>query len=235
MDSANSDIQYSIVVPFFNEEKSIRPLYGSIKKVMDSLGGPYELIFVNDGSTDGTRGNLKGLAGGDEKIILIDSEIRQGQTISLRQAFERARGKIVISMDGDMQNDPDDIPALVTELKKGYDFVCGWRYQRKDPVSKKIASRFANFVQGNVFKSHVHDISCTLRAYTKEAVRELPLKRNGAHRFIPYLLMMKGKRASEVKVNHRPRAYGKTKYGFSRSFKVSYDFLTLLLNRKTWI
>jgi glycosyltransferase involved in cell wall biosynthesis len=229
------NIDYSVVVPFFNEEQSIRPLYESIKKTMDSLGGPYELIFVNDGSTDGTRRNLEEIARRDDSIILVGSPIRQGQTVSLKMGFEKVRGKIVISMDGDLQNDPADIPKLVSELKKGYDFVCGWRHRRKDPASKKIASRFANFVQGNIFKSHLHDISCTLRAYKKEAIREINLKRNGAHRFLPYLLMMKGKKASEVEVNHHPRTYGRTKYGFSRSFKVAYDFLTLLFNRKSWL
>jgi hypothetical protein len=117
----------------------------------------------------------------------------------------------------------------------GYDFVCGWRYLRKDPIAKKITSKFANLVQGLVFKSHLHDISCTLRAYKKDAIKILSLKRSGAHRFIPYLLMIKGKKGSEVKVNHLSRRYGKTKYGFERSFRVAYDFLTLLFNRKIWM
>lgn len=231
----NSHIEYSIVVPFFNEEESIRPLYESVKKTMDSLGNLYELIFINDGSTDGTTQISREIAQRDGKVVLINSRVKQGQTVSLKAGFERARGRIVISMDGDMQNDPNDIPKLISELKKGYDFVCGWRYPRKDPISKKIVSKFANFVQKNVFKSNLHDISCTLRAYTNEAVKQLPLKRNGAHRFIPYLLLMKGKRASEIKVNHHSRIYGKTKYGFGRPFKVTHDFLTLLFNRKSWM
>ena len=231
----NSNIEYSIVVPFFNEEESTKPLYESIKETMDSLGGSCELIFVNDGSTDRTTRNLREIAKCHEKVVLIEFQKRLGQTASLKAGFERARGEIIISMDGDMQNDPNDIPKLVEELRKGYDFVCGWRYQRKDPISKKITSKFANIVQGGVFQSHLHDISCTLRAYTWEAIKGLSLKRNGAHRFIPYLLMMEGKKGSEIKVNHRPRAYGKTKYGLARPFKVSYDFLTLLFNRKSWL
>ena len=228
-------IEYSVVVPFFNEEKSVKPLYDSTVNIMNSLRSPYELIFVNDGSTDGTRHILKEIAKDNPKLVIVDSKVRQGQTASLKAGFERARGNIIISMDGDMQNDPNDIPKLISELKKGYDFVCGWRHLRKDPLSKKIASRFGNLVQEKAFKDHLHDISCTLRAYTKEAIKELPLRRKGAHRFIPYFLIMKGKRASEVKVNHLPRQYGKTKYGFTRSFKVAYDFLTLLFNRKSWI
>lgn len=231
----NANMTYSVVVPFFNEEESIKPIYESIKKAMDSLNGAYELVFVNDGSTDRTASNLKEIARLDEKVVLIESQTKRGQTASLKAGFEKSRGEIVISMDGDMQNDPADIPKLVEELKKGYDFVCGWRYQRKDPLSKKITSKFANIIQGAVFQSRLHDISCTLRAYTKDAIKGLSLKRNGGHRFIPYLLMMKGKRGSEIKVNHRPRPYGKTKYGFGRPFKVSYDFLTLLFNRKSWL
>ena len=230
----DSNIEYSIVVPFFNEEKSIKPLYESIKKTMDLLESPYELIFVNDGSTDGTIHNLREIAQQDGKVIVVNSQARRGQTASLKAGFERVGGKIVISMDGDLQNDPNDIPKLVAELKRGYDFVCGWRRQRKDPISKKIASKLGNFVQENVFKSHLHDISCTLRAYTKDAVREAPLKKEGAHRFLPYLLMIEGRKASEVKVNHHPRIYGKTKYDLGRSFKVAYDFLTLLFNHKSW-
>ena len=230
-----SFVEYSIIAPFFNEEESVKPLYEMTKRVMDSLGSPYEFIFINDGSTDKTTHVLIEIASEDEKLILIDSKIRRGQTASLKAGFEKARGNIVISMDGDMQNDPNDIPKLISELKKGYDFVCGWRYLRKDPISKKIASRFGNLVQKRTFKDYFHDISCTLRAYKRETVKELPLKRNGAHRFIPYLLIIKGKKGSEVKVNHFPRRYGKTKYGFTRSFKVAYDFLTLLLNRKSWL
>ncbi|MDD5680165.1 MAG: glycosyltransferase family 2 protein [Candidatus Omnitrophica bacterium] len=226
---------YSVVVPFFNEEESVRPLYESIKRVMDSLRADYEIIFINDGSTDRTKEILKSVSLSDGTVIVIHNNVRSGQTASLRFGFERARGEIIISMDGDMQNDPNDIPKLVAELNKGYDFVCGWRYPRKDPVSKKIASWFGNLAQKTVFRSNLHDISCTLRVYTKDSIKVLPLKKEGAHRFIPYLLMMKGEKPSEVKVHHLPRHYGKTKYGFTRSFKVAYDFLTLLFNRKSWM
>ncbi len=189
---ADSNIEYSIVVPFYNEEESVTILYESVKRAMDVLRAPYELIFINDGSTDGTYPLLKEIKERDDKVVLVHSEKKRGQTVSLEAGFGKVRGKVAVSLDGDMQNDPQDIPSLLEELKKGYDFVCGWRYNRKDPASKKITSKLANLIQGNVFKSHLHDISCTLRAYTREAVEALPLKRNGAHRFIPYLLMMKG-------------------------------------------
>jgi glycosyltransferase involved in cell wall biosynthesis len=230
-----SDIKYSIVVPFFNEEESVKPLYESLTQTMQLLRQPYELIFINDGSNDKTPEILKSVSNNDKHVVFIDSKARRGQTASLKAGFEKVKGDIVVSLDGDMQNDARDIPKLISELEKGYDFICGWRYMRKDPVSKKIASKFGNFVQKNVFKSDLHDISCTLRAYTKDSINKLPLKKEGAHRFIPYLLIMKGKKPSEVKVNHLPRAYGKTKYGFNRSFKVAYDFLTLLFNRKSWM
>jgi glycosyltransferase involved in cell wall biosynthesis len=226
---------YSVVAPFFNEEKAVRPLHDSLKRVMDSLGAGYEIIFINDGSTDKTGEILLDISRNDKAVTVIHNRLRMGQTASLRLGFEAAAGDIVISMDGDMQNDPDDIPALIAELKKGFDFVCGWRYARKDPVSKKAASWFGNLAQKLVFNSGLHDISCTLRAYTKDSIRALPLKKEGAHRFIPYLLMIKGKKPSEVKVHHRLRPYGRTKYGFTRSFKVAYDFLTLLFNRRSWI
>lgn len=228
-------MEYSVVIPFFNEEGSVGLLYDSVKNVMDSLASPYEMIFVNDGSTDKTPSILREIAERDGNLAVINSDRRRGQTASLKLGFEKARGHIIISMDGDMQNDPNDIPRLISELKKGYDFVCGWRHLRKDPLSKKIASRFANLVQNNVFKSHLHDISCTLRAYRSNAIKELSLKKEGAHRFIPYLLIMKGKKASEIKVNHLPRLYGKTKYGMGRSFKVAYDFLTMVFNGNKWI
>jgi glycosyltransferase involved in cell wall biosynthesis len=202
---------------------------------MDSLRDSYELIFINDGSTDKTKELLENIGAKDPSVLVVNNAKRSGQTVSLKAGFEKVHGEIIISMDGDMQNDPNDIPKLVAELKKGYDFVCGWRYMRKDPLSKKIASWFGNFVQKAVFKSNLHDISCTLRAYTIDSIKVLPLKREGAHRFIPYLLMMKGKKASEVKVNHLPRPCGKTKYGFSRSFKVAYDFLSLMFNKESWI
>ena len=228
-------MMYSLVVPFFNEEESVRPLYDSIKRVMDALRDDYELIFINDGSTDKTSSILNDISRSDSRVIIIDNKTRSGQTASLRFGFERALGEVIISIDGDMQNDPNDIPKLITELNKGYDFVCGWRYPRKDPISKKIASRFGNLMQKLVFHSNLHDISCTLRVYAKDSIKVLLLKKEGAHRFIPYLLMMKGKRPSEVKVHHLPRPYGRTKYGFTRSFKVAYDFLTLLFNRKSWL
>lgn len=228
-------VVYSVVAPFFNEEESVLPLYESLTRVMETLHAAYEIIFVNDGSTDRTREILEKISQKDHNVIMIDNAERNGQTFSLKAGFERSAGGIVISMDGDMQNDPNDIPKLIMKLEKGYDFICGWRYMRKDPVSKKIASAFGNFVQKAVFKSNLHDISCTLRAYKRDAIKALPLKKKGAHRFIPYLLMMNGRKASEVKVNHLPRRYGRTKYGFSRSFKVAYDFLSLLFNRKTWL
>ena len=235
MVARDSKKKYSIVIPFYNEEDSVKPLYKSVKKAMDGLEKPYEMIFVNDGSTDKTVPLLEKIASNDLNVVLVHTKERSGQTKALKLGFEKASGDVIVSMDGDMQNDPADIPGLVKELDKGYDFVCGWRYPRHDPISKKIASKFGNLVQGNVFKSHLHDISCTLRAYTKETIKVLPLKREGAHRFIPYLLVMKSKRPSEVKVHHLARQYGKTKYGFSRSFIVAYDFLTLIFNSKTWL
>ena len=228
-------VKYSVVVPFYNEEHSVEPLYEKLKAVFTKMDGAYELIFVDDGSTDETPQRLNELASADSVVNVIRVEPNRGQTEALRAGFEKAAGEVAISMDGDLQNDPADIPDLVRKIGKGYDFVCGWRRNRKDPVSKKIASWFGNFAQRNIFKSNLHDISCTLRVYKAEAVKDLTLKRRGSHRFIPYLLMMNGKRGGEAEVNHLHRPYGTSKYGFSRSFKVLRDFLILLVNRKAWM
>jgi hypothetical protein len=135
-------------------------------------------------------------------------------------------------MDGDMQNDPADIPSLLARLREGYDVVCGWRRHRHDSLWKKAASKMANIIQNVVFKSHLHDLACTLRVYTKEALAEIDLGWNGAHRFIPYLLLKHGSRIAEVEVNHHARKYGKSKYRPTKIFKTMKDFLKLIITRK---
>lgn len=225
----------SIVVPFYNESESVVPLYERLRDVMGRAGGPYELVFIDDGSVDNTPDKLREIASKDGNVSVIRLEPNQGQTAALKAGFGRASGDVIISMDGDLQNDPKDIPGLLRKLDEDYDFVCGWRRRRIDPLSKKIASWFGNIGQRAFFKSDLHDISCTLRAYKKDAVRALPLRRKGAHRFIPYLLMMKGKRPAEVEVGHSARRFGRSKYGFSRSFIVFRDFLSLMFKRDFWL
>jgi len=222
-------LDYSVVIPVCNEEESVAPLYESLKKVMDSLGGKYEIIFINDGSTDETLYRLRDMEKKDQSLFIISFGKNLGQTASLKVGFQMAKGKVVISMDGDLQNDPEDIPRLLEKLKEGYDAVCGWRRKRFDSPWKKYVSKFANITQRAIFRSNLHDISCTLRVYKNECVKDIDLSRPGMHRFIPYLLMEKKRNLSEVEANHHPRSYGKSKHGPRKVFKVVYDFLSLAI------
>ena len=226
-------IKYSVIIPVYNEEESIGPLEESVRETMDSLKRPYEMIFVNDGSTDGTLSGLKELKKENPRLNILTLEENSGQTASLKVGFQMARGDIVITMDGDLQNDARDIPRLLDKLDTDYDVVCGWRRKRFDSLWKKAASKIANIVQKSVFKSHLHDISCTLRVYKKEALKDLDLSWKGAHRFIPYLLINNKKDVGEVEVAHHPRRYGKSKYRPTKIFKTIKDFFRLLLIKKT--
>jgi len=227
------NIKYSVIIPVYNEEDSITPLEKSIRETMDSLKEPYEIIFVNDGSTDKTLSFLKGLKKSDSHLSIITLEENSGQTASLRVGFQMAKGDVIISLDGDLQNDPMDIPVLLDRIREGYDVICGWRKKRYDSLWKKGASKIANVAQSMVFKSHLHDISCTLRAYKREALKDLDLSWNGAHRFIPYLLLINKKNIAEVVVKHHPRIYGKSKYKPTKIFKTIKDFLKLaIISRK---
>ncbi|MEE8360200.1 MAG: glycosyltransferase family 2 protein [Candidatus Omnitrophota bacterium] len=226
------DTKYSVVIPVYNEEDSVEPLEKGIREVLETLREPYEIIFVNDGSTDSTLSRLKKLKENNENLHVVSLEKNSGQTASLRMGFNIARGGVVVSMDGDLQNDPKDIPLLIDKLKEGYDVICGWRKRRHDSLWKKVSSRIANIVQNVVFKSHLHDLACTLRVYKKESLDDLDLSWNGAHRFIPYILMKHNNKISEVEVRHHPRLYGKSKYRPTKIFKTIKDFLKLLILRK---
>ena len=215
----------SVVIPAYNEEKNLEILYEKLKSVLDRLKHEYELIFVDDGSTDKTFEVLEKLHKKDKRVKVIKFKKNFGQSAAMRAGFDYAHGDIIISMDADLQNDPNDIPALLNELNKGYDVVCGWRYKRKDSLSKKIFSKFANFLRNHLTNEKVHDSGCTLRAYKKECVKDLELF-GEMHRYIPALLLWKGYKIGEVKVNHHPRKYGKTKYGYKRILR---GFLDLLL------
>lgn len=225
-------IKYSVVIPVYNEEESVGELEKSVRETMSSLKEPYEIVFVNDGSTDGTLSRLKELKKENPYINIVTLESNSGQTVSLKVGFQIAMGEIIISMDGDLQNDPRDIPLLLDKVNEGFDVVCGWRRKRHDSVWKKAASRMANIIQGAVFKSNLHDISCTLRAYRRDALKGLDLGWNGAHRFLPYLILRNNRKVAEVEVNHHPRKYGKSKYKPTKIFKTSKDFLNILITRK---
>lgn len=201
----------SVVIPAYNERTNVDPCYRELVDVLERHGQSFEVLFVDDGSTDGTDGALRKLAAKDPRVRVLRFRRNAGQTAALHAGFQNARGAVVVTMDADLQNDPHDIPKLLAALP-GRDAVCGWRVDRRDPWTKKIASRVANRVRDQFTRDGVHDTGCTLKAFRREAVQRLHLFR-GMHRFLPALLQMEGLRVTEVPVSHRPRRSGVSKYG----------------------
>ncbi len=216
-------MKYSLVIPIYNEQGNIPLLDNEIKKAMNKLAKPseYEIIYINDGSKDNTLSELKSL----KNVKIIDLNRNYGQATALDAGFKASNGEIVISMDGDLQNDPADIPKLLEKLKEdNLDVVCGWRKKRKDKSGIKILTKIGRFVRRLLIKDHVHDTGCTLRVYKQKAVKSLDLQ-GEMHRYILALLRWKGFRIGEVVVNHRPRTIGKTKYGYNKAVRGFIDLL----------
>jgi len=208
----------SIIIPVYNEEKNIFPLLNRLKNELDSIKKPCEIIFVDDGSTDKTFFNIQKIKNKNTSLRAIHFSQNQGLSSALSAGFKKASGNIIITMDGDLQNDPRDIKKLLKTLSKGYDVVCGWRYKRKDSLFvKKIPSKIFNFLVRLLFKLKIHDSSCTLRVYKREPITYLKLE-GGMHRFIPLILAKKGYKVGEVKVRHHPRKYGEAKYNSPKRF-----------------
>ena len=201
----------SIVIPAYNEEPNVEACYRELVDLGPDLGRPFEVIFVDDGSTDGTFATVTALAEADPRIRGIRFRRNAGQTAALAAGFRAARGDVVVTMDADLQNDPRDIPRLLAALDS-FDVVCGWRVNRRDPWSKRTASRVANAVRQRLTGDGVHDTGCTLKVFRREAVDRLHLYR-GMHRFLPALLRLEGFRVTELPVSHRPRRAGASKYG----------------------
>lgn len=202
----------SIVIPVYNEEENIQPLYSKIKNVLKNKTYSYEIIFINDGSKDFTLRNLEKIQKKDFNLRVLSLPENKGLSKALEFGFSKVKGEIVISLDGDMQHDPRDITKLIGKLQEGYDTVCGWRYKRKDPLFiKKIPSDLFNTLLRLVFNLPIHDSSCTLRAYKQGVIKNIHLK-EGMHRFIPLMLFKKGYNITEVRINHLPRIHGKAKY-----------------------
>jgi glycosyltransferase involved in cell wall biosynthesis len=201
----------SVVIPAYNEEPNIEACCRELVAVLAPLGRAFEIVFVDDGSTDGTFRALTALARGDTRIRVIRFRRNAGQTAALDAGFRAARGETVVTIDADLQNDPKDIPRLLRALD-GADVVCGWRVDRQDPWTKRVASRVANAVRRRLTGDGVHDTGCTLKAFRREALARLHLYR-GMHRFLPALLRLEGFRVTEVPVHHRPRRAGTSKYG----------------------
>ena len=221
----------SIVIPVYNEEDNVLPLYQSLTETMAERKEPYEIIFVDDGSRDKTLHNLQSvLSNGHESnnghLRILELQRNYGQTPALLAGLANVSGEVVVTLDGDLQNDPKDIPLLLDALNDDYDVICGWRRSRKDNSFKKIPSKFNNFLNRRFNNLAIHDSGCTLRSYRREAVEGLQLFAEG-HRYIPAILAKKGFRIGEVETNHKPRTMGKTKYVFKRLFRGFNDLLTL--------
>ncbi len=215
----------SVVIPAHNEERNIHPLYDSLTTVLNRAGYEFEIIIVDDGSTDATFRRLSEIHEKDDRLHAIRFRRNFGQTAALDAGFKAAKGSIIIAMDADLQNDPNDIPRLLEKLSQGYDVVSGWRYHRKDPLGKKIISKLANALRKSLTGERIHDSGCSLKAYRKECFDNMNLY-GEMHRFIPALLLWRGFRIGEIKVLHHPRRFGKTKYGLGR---IMHGFLDLLI------
>jgi len=220
-------VDISVIVPIFNEEDNIRQLYQEIKVSLDGLRKGYEIIFIDDGSFDKTKTVAYELAGKDRLLKVISLARNFGQTAALVSGIHHASGKVIIFMDGDLQNDPNDIPQLIKKIEEGYDVVSGWRHKRKDAFfTRRIPSFFANWVISLFGGVHLHDYGCTLKAYRAEVLKNIRLY-GEMHRFVPIYASWVGARISEIPVNHRPRVHGKSKYNMWRSIKVVLDLATI--------
>lgn len=219
--------ELSIVIPIRNESANLPLLYEELTRTLTEFGRPYEVLFIDDGSTDDSFLRLAALQAADSRIRVIRFRRNFGQTAAFAAGFAHARGRLVITADGDLQNDPRDIPALVAKLEEGFDIVCGWRKDRKDPwLSRRVPSMVANRVISVATGVHLHDYGCSLKVFRAEVVK--PLRLYGEmHRFLPAIASELGVRIAEVAVNHRPRRHGRSNYGLGRTVRVLLDLLTV--------
>ncbi len=216
----------SIVAPFYNEEENIEPLYKALKSVMDAEAGDYELLFVDDGSTDRTLHLLEQLAQVDSKVKVLSFRRNFGQTAAFAAGFDHAKGDVIVTSDGDLQNDPKDSPKLLSLIGE-YDIVSGWRRKRNDPfIRRRLPSMIANWLISRVTGVKLHDYGCSLKAYKADVVRNINLY-GEMHRFIPAIANWYGIKLAEVEVTHYPRQYGSSKYGVSRTIRVILDLITV--------
>lgn len=221
-------VDISVVIPVYNEEENLQPLHGSLLEAMQSLGQSFEIIYVDDGSTDGSLGILQDLARTDKRVRVIVFRKNFGQTAALVAGIDHSTGAVVVTMDADRQNDPCDIPTLLMKMNEGYDIVCGWRKERRDSWLRRLSSWVANRLVWLVSGLRIHDIGCTLRACRADLLKEVSLY-GEMHRFIPVYGHQLGARICEIPVRHHPRHKGRAKYGLSRAPRVILDLLVLLL------
>ena len=219
-------VELSVVIPLYNEEPNVAPLHAELSAILSSMAVPYEIVAIDDGCTDGTFEVLRRIQKNDPHVRVVRFTRNFGQTAAFAAGFAFARGQFIVTFDGDLQNDPADIPRLLA-IARSYDVVCGWRKVRKDDfLTRYLPSVIANHLIGFVSGVHVHDIGCSLKVFRAEVVKPLKLT-PGMHRYLPALASQLGDRVTEVVVNHRPRRFGQSKYGLSRTFRVIGDLFTL--------
>lgn len=220
-------MKLSVVIPIYNEEENVNPLYEELKGVLETLEYEHEIIFIDDGSKDTSLALLEKIQQRDSDVVVISFRRNFGQTAAMSAGFDYATGDVIVTMDGDMQNDPHDIPKFLAKMDEGYDLVSGWRFKRQDPfLSRRLPSMIANKIISVVTGVHLHDYGCTLKTFRKEITEGIQLY-GEMHRFIPAIASGVGGEIAEVKVNHRPRRFGTSKYGISRTIRVILDLMTV--------
>jgi glycosyltransferase involved in cell wall biosynthesis len=216
----------SVVIPAFNEEESVKELYNKIKQSFSDLNLDFEIIFVNDGSADKTLKNLLDLKKDDQRLKVIDFRRNFGKADALQAGFSESKGEIIITMDSDLQDDPEEIKKFLSKIRDGYDLVVGWKHPRKDPISKRFPSKIFNFLVRSLTGINLHDSDNNFRAMRKEVVKDLHIY-GGLFRYIPSIAHAKGYKITEIKVVHHKRKYGKSKWGLSRLFHGFFDLITI--------
>lgn len=228
MNEIPKPVAYSAVIPTYNEVESVTPLAEQLVAIFDDLGQPYEIIFIDDGSYDGTTEVLRALASDTPPIKLLRFRRNFGKAAALNAGFQKARGDIIFTLDADLQDEPSEIPRFLDALEQGsYDLVSGWKYPRLDPLSKTLPSKLFNAVTSWLGGVKLHDFNCGFKAYRRAVVQEVPVY-GMLYRFIPVLAHWRGFRVGEIKVKHHPRRFGKSKYGFKRFARGFFDLLTVL-------
>ncbi len=224
---SQAGIDCSVVVPLYNEEQAVAELYSRLTKTMSETGLCYELVFVDDGSSDNTLEQIKNIADKDEKVVAVELRRNFGQTPALAAGFDVARGQIIVSMDGDLQHAPEEIPKFLEKIEAGYDIVSGWRKQRVDNlIMRKIPSMTANWLASKISGVDIHDFGTTFKAYRRRIIEELNLY-SEMHRFIPAILSRSGAKIIEIPIKNIVRPKGSSSYGLSRTFRVVFDLITL--------
>ena len=220
-------VEITIIIPLLDEKESLRPLHDKIQTAMAAYERSYEVIFVDDGSRDGSADVLEELHEAYSEVKVIQFRRNFGKAAAYAAAFERAAGKYVITMDADLQDEPAEIPSLIAKIEEGYDLVSGWKKKRLDPLRKVVPSRFFNWVTGILYGIPIHDFNCGLKAYRAEVVKDIKIY-GELHRYIPVLAHLEGYRIAELEVQHHRRKFGVTKYGWTRLLKGFLDLLTVM-------